>query len=98
MVVVYDEEIRPHVHAILDDYPKVSDAWSTIDVIRVGYETRGDTPKPVTISIGVEWDLDRVDWVGAERRIEALLEEKGFGDVEVEFERGDGIWTGCYFD
>ena len=43
----------------------------------------------MTISIIVDWNLDRQDWALAERQITQVLDGEELHDVKVEFERGD---------
>ena len=82
----YDKVFNPRILEIIIETPKLNDGWGSIDVLRMSCGTE----KPVTISITVDWTLDPIDWAGAEQKIKALLDEHGFSDVEVEFERGDG--------
>ncbi|KAL8705088.1 MAG: hypothetical protein Q9201_001771 [Fulgogasparrea decipioides] len=81
--------INPRIHTIIDEYPKLKNGWRSIDVLRIGYRTDEFRSTPVTISVTVDWDLNRVDWMHAEQRIEAILNSAGLSDVEVEFERGE---------
>ena len=86
--------LNPLIHDIIADYPKLQEGWQSIDVVRIGREPDENSLEPapilpVTISITVDWSLDRKDWVAAERRIEDLLERNQLQDVKVEFERGD---------
>ncbi|KAL8788620.1 MAG: hypothetical protein Q9195_007215 [Heterodermia aff. obscurata] len=85
--------VNPLVHEIISEYPNLEEGWRSIDVIRIGLKP-GDDPQsapilPVTISVTVDWSLDRKDWVAAERRIEDLLDHSQLQDVKIEFEHGD---------
>ena len=93
--------VNPLIHNIVAGYPKLHEGWRSIDVVQIGLEPSDNPSEPgdnplasaliptVTISITVDWSLDRKDWVAAERRIEDLLERNQLQDVKVEFERGD---------
>ena len=81
--------MRPLVHAIIAESPKLSAGWRSIDVVRIGFDSDDYYPMPITVSITVDWALDRRDWVHAERRIKETLESHNLSDIEVEFERGD---------
>ena len=81
--------IDAQIHIIIKDSPKVNDGWLTIDVLRIGYISEVMSPKPVTVSITVDWSLDRRDWIIAEQEMKALLQRHNLHKVNVEFERGD---------
>ena len=81
--------VNPRIHTIMEETARLQDAWKSIDVLRVGYVREDYQETPVTISITVDWNLDRRDWAFAERQIAQVLAEEELHDVEVEFERGD---------
>ena len=81
--------VNSRVHTILGETARLQEGWKTIDVLRLGYIRDDNQQTPVTISITVDWNLNRRDWALAERQIEQVLYEENLGDVRVEFERGD---------
>ena len=89
LVGLWRPSINPRIHEILNKYTKLKDGWLTVDVLRIGFSTEMASVTPVTISITVDWHLDRRDWYSAEREMRAMLTDKGFSEVEVSFERGD---------
>ena len=82
--------IKLEVHAIIESHPKLNGGWCSVDVIRLGYEVEDamDPVYPVTVSITVDWALNRVDWYEAETEIKTILDNHGFSEVQVEIERG----------
>lgn len=97
IVKAWDDRIHSRVRAILRESPKVDEAWCSLGVERTGYRFEGFCSMPVTVSITVDYDLERPDWLLAEQQIRALLDEDGLYEVEIEFRHGE-IWAGCYFD
>lgn len=81
--------INPQIHTIIGEYPRLKEGWRSIDLLRIGYQSEEYSPTPVTVSVTVDWGLNRRDWIHAEQRIKAILDSDGLLDVEVEFERGD---------
>lgn len=92
----WDDKIHSGVLAILKESPKVDQAWCTLGVKRTGYRFEGYCSMPVTVSIMVDFELERPDWLLAEQQIRALLDENGLHEVEIEFCHGE-IWAGCYW-
>jgi hypothetical protein len=67
--------------------------WST-NLLRLGFYLRTLSANPVTVSVAVYWAVDPPDYQFAMDRMRSRLDEEGFKDVEVEFERGEiEIWT-----
>lgn len=92
IVEAWDDSINSGIQAILKESPKVDKAWCTLGVNRTGYRFEGYCSMPVTVSIMVDFDLERSDWLLAEQQIRALLDEGGLQEVEIEFCHGE-IWT-----
>jgi hypothetical protein len=87
-VEAYSTGIRDKVKAILNEEPDLEENWWAIDVIRLGYDSdRKDNP--IVISITVDWSLDPPNWATAERLIQDTLNEGGFREIEVLFQRGE---------
>lgn len=102
LVAIWKEDIKPRILSILDSTEKLRNGWTSVDVLRMGYFFEHDlggtqTPSPVTVSIIVDYELIRKDWITAEDQIRAFLDVKGLQEVQVEFERGDGVF-GLTFD
>ncbi|KAI4139670.1 MAG: hypothetical protein LQ341_004130 [Variospora aurantia] len=89
LVPAWTSTINPRLHQIINKSPKLKDGWKTIDVLRIGFSSEEYQPMPVTISVTVDWALNRHDWDSAEREIKAFVDACGFNDVQVEFERGN---------
>ena len=81
--------VNPRIHTVMEETARLQGAWKSIDVLRLGYVREDYQETPVTISITVDWNLDRQDWALAERQIAQVLDGEELHDVEVEFERGD---------
>ena len=81
--------VNPRIHTIMEETARLQEAWKSIDVLRLGYVREDYQETPVTISITVDWNLDRQDWALAERQIAQVLDEEELHDVKVELERGD---------
>ena len=81
--------VNPRIHTVLEKTARLQETWKSIDVLRLGYVSEDYQETPVTISITVDWILDRRDWALAERQIAQVLAGEELHDVEVEFERGD---------
>ena len=81
--------VNPRIHTVMEETARLQDAWKSIDVLRLGYVREDYQETPVTISITVDWNLDRQDWALAERQIAQVLDGEELHDVKVEFERGD---------
>lgn len=102
LVAIWKEDIKPRILSILDSTETLRNGWTSVDVLRMGYFIDHDfggtqTPSPVTVSITVEYGLIRKDWIKAQDQIRAVLDIKGLQEVEIEFERGDGVF-GLTFD
>ena len=83
--------VNSRIHEILEGYPRLNMGWKSIDALRIGYRSEDPTPMPVTISIIVDYALNRRDWFRAERLIKAMVDQidnYDLTDVQVEFERG----------
>ncbi len=89
IVRAWDDRINSRVLAILKDSPKVEAAWCALGVKRTGYRFEGYCSMPVTVSIMVNFELERSDWLLAEQQIRALLDEDGLYEVEIEFCHGE---------
>ena len=88
LVPAWTAFVNRRVHSIIDEWPKLRDGWKCIDVLRIRF-AQDDRIGAVTISITVEWGLNRRDWQIAERQIRDFLDQHDFPDVQIEFERGD---------
>ena len=86
-VVAAWPRLRPKIHAIIDDSPVLNEGWLSIDVLRMEYVDYPN-PKPIVISITVDWHLDRKHWLVEERKIREELFAEKLADVQVEFKRG----------
>ena len=58
--------VNSRIHTIIRETARLQEAWKSIDVLRLGYERDDNQETPVTISITIDWNLDRRDWVLAE--------------------------------
>ena len=81
--------VNPRIHNVIEETARLQEAWKSIDVLRLGYVREDYQETPVTISITVDWGLDRQDWALAERQIAQVLDGEELHDIKVEFERGD---------
>ena len=81
--------VNPRIHTVIEETARLQEAWKSIDVLRLGYVREDYQETPVTISITVDWILDRRDWALAEQKIAQILAREELHDVEVGFERGD---------
>ncbi|KAL8795746.1 MAG: hypothetical protein Q9195_001797 [Heterodermia aff. obscurata] len=95
LVSRWQNDIKPSLLWLLESTAVLRMAWTCVDVLRMGYlfeNNLGGTQSatPVTIAITVDYGLIRKDWYVVEQSIRDFLEIRGFGDVEVEFQRGDG--------
>ncbi|KAL8827795.1 MAG: hypothetical protein Q9191_002969 [Dirinaria sp. TL-2023a] len=82
--------VNNRIHEILEENPRLNSGWQSIDALRIGYEEAPS--RPVTISITVDYGLNRSDWVREERAIKDMLDsldQCDLADVKVEFERGN---------
>lgn len=66
-----------------------------MDLLRLGFNLENPSKNPVTISVTVDWDIDPPDYKGQKFQMLAKLQVAGFPDVQVDFERGDGV-ADCY--
>ena len=78
--------------SLLDDLMEVLEplAWTSIDLLRVGYQNMADKDWPVTLMIGVKPGSD--DWAVASRvavACRAVLRARGVYDVECEVRQSD---------
>jgi len=94
IIEAWDEILNLSIQVILKESPKVDKAWCSLGVKRTGYHFEGYCSMPVTVSIMVDFDLERPDWLLAEQQIRALLDDCGMHEVEIEFYHG-GIWPFC---
>ena len=81
--------VNSRIHTVMEETARLQEAWKSIDVLRLGYVREDNQGTPVTISITVDWNLNRQDWALAERQIRQVLDDEELHDVKVEFERGD---------
>ncbi|KAL8793306.1 MAG: hypothetical protein Q9195_004083 [Heterodermia aff. obscurata] len=85
--------VNSRIHEILEGFPRLNVGWKSIDALRIGYHSEDFTlPAPVTISITVDYGLNRRDWFRAEGLIKAMVDQINnydLTDVQVEFERGE---------
>lgn len=89
-------QIRPQVHVILGQSPVVATSWLTILVLRQGYNPPGSWlggpySTSVVLRIIMSYDVDPWQWIEQEHNIKELLIQRGFADIDVEFERGENV-------
>ncbi|KAL8684489.1 MAG: hypothetical protein Q9218_008265 [Villophora microphyllina] len=89
-IVAIWPSLNPRIHDVIDNSPRLRDNWKSIDVLRLGKSNwLACGSSPVTVSIIVDWNLDRHDWIIAELRIKCLLVLYDLSDVRICIERGD---------
>lgn len=82
-------QVLHRIRTFLRASSALNKGWRSIEVLRIGYDKEDHSPRPTTISITVDWGLDRQDWQAEERQIKDYLLDSHIKDVEVDFERGD---------
>jgi hypothetical protein len=86
---------REFLRAIKNDSPELVGKWRSMDVVRLGFDTRNRSKNPVTVSITVDWSADPPAWKHAHKKMLELIKLERFNyNVEVEFERGEIFMIG----
>ncbi|KAI4113677.1 MAG: hypothetical protein LQ338_008135 [Usnochroma carphineum] len=74
----WETTINPQVHKILEQSPKLDEAWASI-----GVRETDESSMAVSVWILGEWDPQFADWIEAKRQIRRVLDEEGFTDVGI---------------
>ena len=84
--------VNPRIHEIIGGFPRLNLGWKSIDALRIGYHSDEAISALVTISITVDYTLNRRDWFRAEALIQKMIDEIEHYDltgVQVQIERGE---------
>ena len=84
--------VNSRIHEIIGGFPRLNLGWKSIDALRIGYHSDEAISALVTISITVDYTLNRRDWFRAEALIKRMIDEidhYDLTDVQVQIERGE---------